>query len=845
MMLLPSSAFSAALAFALSAPLFAQLGDSSDKAGTVQPPPPAEWKVPAAPVLSPEAALKSFRLPAGFRIELVASDPLISDPVALDFDAEGRLWVLEMHSYMPDVDGRGENQPVNRVVVLEDTDHDGRMDKRTVYMDGLGLVRAIKVLEHGVLVGEPPNLWFTRDTNGDGRADEKVAIATDFSTAEANPELGANALVWGLDNWIGAAYYGRRFRLQNGKWRESPVVHRGQWGQAMDDYGRLFTTINVNYIRVDLVPAHYPARNPNLVVTNRGAAGSTGVYQLADTEQEVWPIRVNPGVNRGYTDGQLRKDGTLKTFTAVCGPAIYRGDNFPAEFHGNYFVAEPAAHVVRRAVITDDDGMLSSRNAYEGREFLASTDERFRPVNVYSAPDGTLYVVDLYRGLIQHRQYMTSYLRRQILERGLDRPSGRGRIYRVVHETKKAGPAPALTKASAAQLVENLSHPNGWWRDTARRLLVEREDKSVAPQLRTLAAAANTSAPVRLQALWTLEGIGALDETTVARVMEDPAPKLRAAAIRLSEPWLATGNAAALAGVGKHARDPSREVRLQAALSLGEAQEPAAAAILAGLLRAEVEAPFLVPAVVSGLAGRELAFLERLAAAPEWRESGKGRASAFEAVAAAIAQGGDAEKLNRLFALVRSEGQPRWQRVALLNGVRSAATRKLAALPRELELATTSPDAEIARGTGELLQRFIWPGKFGAGPIPPTAAEQQLFEKGRTIYASVCVACHQPDGRGLAGVALPLVDSRWVLGADQALARIVLKGKSGRSGQTMPALEMLSDETLAAALTYIRRSWGHDAPPVLPATIGLMRRTIILHAQPYTDEELATLPVQR
>jgi glucose/arabinose dehydrogenase/mono/diheme cytochrome c family protein len=821
--------------------LSAQMGDQSDRAGAVQKPPPPEWNLPA-PALTPEEALKTFRLPPGFRIEVVASEPLINDPVALDFDADGRLWVVEMRSYMPDADGRGESAPINRVVVLEDTDKDGRMDKRTVYMDGLGLVRTVKVLQHGVLVGDPPDLWFTRDTDGDGRADEKTSLAKDFSLREINPEGGANALLWGLDNWIVGSGYERRFRLRNGEWIHSPVANRGQWGQGMDDYGRMFTNSNSDYMRVDLVPNFYPARNPNLIMTNpRDGAPGSGVNYQADANQEVWPVRPNAGVNRGYQPGLLRADGTLSRFTATCGPTVYRGDNFPAEFYGNYFAAEPAAHVIRRSILTETEGVLSGRNAYEGKEFLSSTDERFRPVNLYTAPDGTLYVVDLYRGVLEHRQFITSYLRRQIEERGLERPLAFGRIYRIVHESKRPGPSPTLSQATPGRLVEALSHPNGWWRITAQRLLVERGDKSVEPGLRKRALEATGRESVRLHALWTLEGLGGLDQATLARVMEDPSPKLRAAAIRLSEPALAEGNAVVFERVAKHARDVSREVRLQVALSLGETTLPARDTVLAELLRHNFESPFLVPAVVSGLAGRELAFIERLASDPEWRESRQGFASVFETLAGAAVRDGEVEKLNRLFHRIRTEEGPKWQRVALLNGIRASGVRRITARPSELEAALKAADPEISRGAEELLMRFVWPNKFGAGPAPLTAAEKQLFEKGRTAYESICAACHQLNGRGLAGVAAPLVDSPWVLGPDRILARIVLKGKIGDSPAAMPPLEMLPDETLASALTYIRRSWGHEASPVPVSTVGQMRRAVIVRGQPYTEQELKEL----
>ena len=821
--------------------LSAQMGDQRDRGGVVQKPPPPEWNLPA-PALTPEQALQTFRLPAGFRIELVASEPLVNDPVALDFDADGRLWVVEMRSYMPDADGRGEHAAINRVVVLDDTDKDGRMDKSTVYMDGLGLVRAVKVLEHGVLVGEPPHLWWTRDTDGDGRADQKTSLAKDFSLPEMNPEGGANALLWGLDNWIVGAGYGRRFRWRNGTWIDGPVANRGQWGQGMDDYGRMFTNTNSDYIRVDLVPNFYPARNPNLILANpRDGAPGSGVNYQADANQELWPIRPNAGVNRGYEPAQLRPDGTLWRYTATCGPTVYRGDAFPSEFYGNYFAAEPAAHIIRRSVLTETDGIITARNAYEGKEFLSSTDERFRPVNLYTAPDGTLYVVDMYRGILQHRQFLTSYLRRQIEERGLEKPVGLGRIYRIVHESKKPGPQPNLSQATPSALVKGLTHPNGWWRNTAQRLLVERGLTSVADEVRTIALDGTASASVRLHALWTLEGLGVLDQPTLGRFMGDSSPKLRATAIRLSEPALSEGKVTVFERVATHAQDTSREVRLQVALSLGESPLPARDAVLADLLRRNSEAPFLVAAVISGLAGKEVDFLERLASDPGWSEPRPGAPGVFETLASTAVRDGKVDTLNRLLRRIHAGEDPKWRRLAMLSGIRASGVRTIPALPTELVAASRTSDPDIRKGAEELMARFVWPDKFGPGPVPLTTAEAQLFERGRTAYASSCASCHQLNGRGLPGVAASLVDSRWVLGSDRILARVVLKGKTGGAPPAMPALEMLSDETLAAALTYIRRSWGHEAAPVAVSTVGQIRREVIVRGQPYTEAELAAL----
>jgi mono/diheme cytochrome c family protein len=213
-------------------------------------------------------------------------------------------------------------------------------------------------------------------------------------------------------------------------------------------------------------------------------------------------------------------------------------------------------------------------------------------------------------------------------------------------------------------------------------------------------------------------------------------------------------------------------------------------------------------------------------------------------LAATVLREGDAAKIERLFALVRSDTEPAWRRLALLSGMQSAPARRLAALPRTLEAATKDADPQIAKGSVALMARLDWPGKNPEGPRPLTAAEQKQFEQGRSVYAKTCSACHQPDGKGQDGLALPLIDSKWVLGPERVLARIVLKGKVGKFAAPMPPLEMLSDADLAAALTYIRRSWGHQAPPVASATVGTMRRAVIIRGQPYTEQELEALAKQ-
>ena len=293
----------------------------------------------------------------------------------------------------------------------------------------------------------------------------------------------------------------------------------------MDDWGRPFYNSNSDQLRTDLVPSEYYFRNPLFRTT-------AGLMQQPMKDQTVWPARVNPGVNRGYQAGTLKADGRLDRYTATCGPVIYRGENFPAEFHGNAFIPEPAGNFVRRMVLTEKSGEISGVNPYKETEFLTSTDELFRPINAYTGPDGCLYLVDMYHGIIQHRVFLTSYLRKQAEDRGLDKVIRHGRIYRIVHEGKPPGSKPQLASAAPVALVNTLAHPNGWWRDTAQRLLVEQPSAAAIAPLKEMALAA-ADPRARLHALWTLDGMGQMDATTiVAALSKEKNSKVRAAALR-------------------------------------------------------------------------------------------------------------------------------------------------------------------------------------------------------------------------------------------------------------------------------------------------------------------------
>lgn len=855
--------------------------------GSLQSWPPRVQEVPAeSPPLSPAAALKTFYMPPGYSVELVASEPLVQDPVAIDWDPAGRLWVVEMAGYMRNISGSNARDAVGRVVVLQDENGDGRMDTRTVFADGLVLARAVKVLDRGVLVGEPPNVWLMRDTNGDLRMDSKELVTNQYGRLETDPQNNANGFYWALDNWMHVAAHDITLRLKNGAFEVRPTLRRGQWGVTQDDAGRVYRNTNESALHVDLVPTAAYARNPNLLRTR-------GSYErLADDNPDLnitWPVRPTPATNRAYQAGILRADGSLARFTAVCAPLVYRGDRLPAALYGNVFVAEPAANLVSRIVLDEPGGMLRARKAYDRGEFLASTDERFRPVYLSNAPDGTLYIVDMYRGILEDRLSMTEYLRDRILQRKLEQPIGLGRIYRVVHETTRrdlAKGAAVLASASPAQLVAALSHGNGWWRDTAQRLLVERRPASAVPALARLAE----SAPdwrVRLHALWTLDGLDAIEPGTVARALEHGSPYVRAAALRLAERWLGEPNHPLQATVLKRLHDSDVRVRRQLAASLGALPSPARDAAVASLLDAHGGDPVTLDAALSGLRGREAAVLEKILQTGA-RQTAQ-REAAIAMLSATIARSAQEDAVHGVFARVAGPGAE-WPRSAMLRGMEIAllgAAMPGTRAPRIAPAASADPmpcptcpggragpggayayprptSAASGRGGARLrlnrepvaltglrasdaladrvrlvLARVSWPGKPGeAELLPLNADEQRRFDAGREIYKSLCQACHQPDGRGQDRLAPTLIGASFTLGPPGIATRILLNGKEGAIGLMPPIGAALTDDQIASVLTYVRREWGQGAAPVDAGTVTAVRALSLGRARPWTDDEL-------
>jgi len=540
---------------------------------------------PSGIYLSPEESMKTMHLPAGYHLELVASEPMIKEPVAIAWDGNARMYVAEMLTYMQDADASGEQEPISRISLLEDTDNDGKMDKSTVFVDSLLLPRMLQCVNDELLVNETNNIniYSYKDTNGDGKADVKKAVYINdaYTVNDANMEHQRSGLDWNLDNWMYVTYDPVRFRYTNGTMKVDTIVSggNGQWGVTHDNYGRVY------YSRAGgEIPALGFQINPVY-----GTLDFPDQYSAAFAE--VWPIIATPDVQGGPL--RLRPNNSLNHFTAACGQTIFRGDRLPEDFVGDYIVCEPVARAVRRAKVINQDGKVKLENAYDQQEFIASSDMNFRPVNSATGPDGNLYIVDMHRGIIQQGNWTKpeSFLRQKIDSIGLAKNVGHGRIYRVVHEDYKPGPKPKMLEETSSALVDYLDHPNGWWRDEAQKSIITRGDKSVVPDLKKIALgehgffSGKPSHLARIHALWTLEGLEAIDKNTLSKAMEDEHAQVRRTAVWISEPYLKKNDEQMIAKVGTLTNDPDDGVRVQLLLSLYKVRSEKAKAIVKEVLQ--------------------------------------------------------------------------------------------------------------------------------------------------------------------------------------------------------------------------------------------------------------------
>ncbi|RBP43610.1 mono/diheme cytochrome c family protein [Roseimicrobium gellanilyticum] len=693
-------------------------------------------KEPMRMDLTTTEAMERIQVPEGYRLELVASEPTIVHPVLCTWDGDGHMYVAEMRTYMHDVKATGEDEPLSRVSRLTDTDGDGVLDRTTVFADHLVLPRMVLPLDSRVIIAETYTGKFVtyQDTNGDGIADEKK----DFYHGEPtknNLEHQDTALQWGIDNHLYSGNLSRRFRITSKGMSMEPVQIFGrtsQWGLAMDNQGRFFCSAA-------------GGENPAFGFQQIPTYGSLSFPDetapgFAETFPGVQTLDTQSGLNRIHNI-----KGTLNHFSACCGQSIFRGDRLPEELQGDYLLPEPVGRLIRRAKVNNVEGKRVLSNATPGTEFITSTDMAFRPVWTATGPDGCLYIVDMHHGVIQESAWVPpgGYLHDTIINEGYDKYVGHGRIYRLVHKDFKPGESPRMLQETPAQLVQHLSHTNGWWRDTAQKLLVLKGDKSVVPALTELARKGKEPLG-RMHALWTLDGLGATDRQLLIDAFHDKDERVRAAAIRISEAYLQKTDEGVMAELEPLLKDPSPDVVVQAVNSLR-----------------------YVPK--------------------------KGGHAAIQAAATA---------------------HP-W------NEIITASARQ------SLQFDPEKPSGISVR-------------------IDPVG--MALMRKGSEHYQQLCFACHGSDGKGVVTsdglhLAPPLANSPRVVGSPDALVRIVLHGLMGEvDGKTYPGamvpMKANDDQWVAEVVTYIRNSFGNNAPTITPAEVKTIRADSD-RLEPYTLAELA------
>lgn len=508
--------------------------DKKDKQGKKKKPDKAERKIKDEDIdiryRTPAESLATMKLPKGYRLELVASEPMVQEPCLCVWDGDGRMYVAELRTYMQDADGSGKFEATSRVVRLEDTDNDGKMDRRTIFADGLILPRVVLPLGNKVIIGETNtlDLYAYEDTDGDGKSDRKELWIAGGKRG-GNLEHQPSGLIWAVDNWIYRTYGTYRVRVKNGKVIKEDCPGGGQWGLTQTDEGKV--------IFVDAGGESGPQffNTPTVYGKNGNEVGKD--WRI------VWPRDNVPDVQGGLR--RIRDDNTLNHFTATCGQSVYRARRLPADFLGNLIFCEPVGRLIRRGRFEEKQGVSSLHNVYEKDEFITSTDANFRPINSATGPDGGLFIVDMYRGIIQEGNWVKpgSYLRKVVDRLGLAGNFMRGRIWRVVHEDfARDTTQPRMLGKPAGELVRHLSHPNGWWRDTAQKLIILSGDKSVVEALKRLAR--QGAEPLgRMHALWTLEGLGVLDRELLIEKFADESVIVQRAALRVAEELLIKGDA--------------------------------------------------------------------------------------------------------------------------------------------------------------------------------------------------------------------------------------------------------------------------------------------------------------
>lgn len=733
--------------------------------------------------LTPEEERATFRLADdALVVELAAAEPETLSPVAMAFDADGGLFVAEMLDY-PNASTLG------RVRLLQDRDGDGRYETASIYADNLPFPNGVLPWNGGVLITAAPDIWFCKDTDSDGRADERRVLFTGFGLG--NQQLRVNGLTWGLDNWVYGAN-GRsegeirkpedsaskavsirshdfRFRPDTGDFEA--IAGRAQFGMTRDDWGNRFTSWNTLPIRHEVLPERYLNRNLHLITPEL----LKDILEPGDTGR-VFPLAPPP---------LTFNNESVRNFNALAGLTVYRGDALGQTYRGNAFVGESLLNLIHRRVLDPEGVTFVARRGERDKEFLASTDPWFHPVNFATGPDGALYVADFYRRFVEHPDWVRGPARNTTAwQDGAEH----GRIWRIRRrESTPAKRAVNLGRASTMELVRALEAENGWWRDTAQRLLVERRDRSVVESLEALAR--TSPAPLaRLHALHTLEGLEALTPVVLLSAVQDPHPGMREHAVRLSEPFLgpkpssskgpSAGADALMDGLRRVvlalAADSDSRVRLQVALSAGACDGEEKLAALSRMTQRNHGSRWHTLAILSSVGSEPWQYLRRVVEEETtWLDGPSNDQKTFLDEAARLVGANHSEAdlaacLTVLSQPVPASGVP--GRLAILTGLAEGMARS----PRSLRVMIDHPPDTVAHSIDALRS------------LVGLAAERAASSK-------------ENLGDRLAAISiLGRVTPPW---SGQALLGLLQPGQPDKiQGAAARALAQLNDVTLASAL---------------------------------------------
>ncbi len=579
-----------------------------------------------AKALPPAEALKSLKLSEDFHVETFATEPNTMDPVDITFDERGLAYVVEMRD-LPDDPPKGKPAR-GRIKMLEDTDGDGKADKSTLFAEDLLQSSGLMAWNGGLIVCASPDILFMKDTDGDGKADVREVWFTGFF--HGNPEAHITNPRLGPDNWIYFANTGNEgnvtspknpkhpavqirgndFRFHPMTFEFEPAAGNAQYGVAMSDWGDRFISQNTTHLRHVVLSRPYLARAPML------DPGAVAADPYEGRKRDMWPLtepqewRVIRTKLRNERFQELKNGRTeilAGSFTGATGGTMYLGDAWPAEYQGNIFTGEVNGCLIRRDILTPDGVTFKAAPPKEGVEFLASTDQWFRPTNFTNAPDGNLYFTDMQRQVIETPVSIPEELRKHIdFYKGDDL----GRVYRIVSNKPRAqrGLKPDFDGKTGADIAKYLEHGNGWHRVTAQRLLLERQDKSAIPALKELAAK-SASGPGRLRALYLLREFGALDAAAVSAALKDSEPRVREHAIALAEAFPALERE-----VLAMMKDPAPRIQMQLAMSLGNFKSGAAKAAVVDIAAANMKDRWIRMSALSSAADAPAAFHKALLA---------------------------------------------------------------------------------------------------------------------------------------------------------------------------------------------------------------------------------------